>query len=246
MNPVAIVQARQTGSTRFGSPKVLAEVYGEPLLWWTVRRLQQAKALKGIVIAIPEGPENDALADLVLANQWNLYRGPEQNVLERYLRAAEEYGADPIIRVTADEPMLDPGLVNRVVQMLEDPTIDYVASNLERTFPLGLDVEGFTYEALMSSVELATEPHHQEHVTDAIREHPHEFSLVNISAPDGMEPYANWRLTVDYPSDLELFNAIALPMNRSNFRMSTADILWLIDHRDDLRGLASGITSVIH
>nr|NIN65969.1 acylneuraminate cytidylyltransferase [Anaerolineae bacterium]NIN96152.1 acylneuraminate cytidylyltransferase [Anaerolineae bacterium] len=166
MNPntVAIVQAR-VGSTRLPG-KVLKDLVGLPLLARVVRRTARASRPDEVVVAIPEASTDDSLARLCHAYGWPCFRGSEDDVLDRYYRAATEYGAESVVRITSDCPLVDPGIVDQVVDLFLQGEWDYVSNTLApRTYPRGLDVEVFTFDALRLAWKEDSNPAWREHVT---------------------------------------------------------------------------------
>ncbi len=203
-NIVAVIQARM-GSTRFPA-KVLVDLAGQPMIAQVVRRVTRASHLRQVVVAIPKTSRDDPLADLCRSRGWHCYRGSEDDVLDRYYGAAREYSAEGIVRVTSDCPLIDPGMIDEVVALFLDGKWDYVSNTLEpRTFPRGLDVEVFTYEALEVAWEEDTNSSWREHVTPYIYRHPERFLLKGVSSD---ADYSDMRWTVDTVEDLRFVKRI--------------------------------------
>ncbi len=198
MTTVAVIQAR-CGSTRFPR-KVLAPLQGRPMLAHIIERVARATLVDRVVVATTDLPRDDEVAALAAAHGAGVTRGPEDDVLTRYVMAAREHAADVVIRITADCPLTDPGVVDRVVGARAEHSADY-ASNVEPpTFPEGYDVEAFTAACLFRVDGEATLAYEREHVTVRIREHLEAFQTVHVAH----EPDLSWmRLTVDVPADLE-------------------------------------------
>ena len=199
-NPVAIIQAR-LGSTRLPR-KVMADICGKSMLERVMERAQEAITPHAVVVAIPDGPDDDELAEYV--HGWPFWRGPELDVLARYVQAAADFGADPIIRVTADEPLLDPGIIDTCVRAYASVECDMVTNNLRRVVPLGLDVEVISREALERADRVAM-PREREHVTDYIRRFG---SVVQARMPDLPGWAAQSRWTVDTQEDLDFVRQV--------------------------------------
>lgn len=196
MTTVAILQAR-TGSSRLPG-KVLADLGGRPALAVELERLSRA-ALDGIVVATTTNPADDAVAELARREGVRVVRGPEDDVLARYVQALHATAADIVVRVTGDCPLHDPDVVDRVVAAL-DAGVDYASNVLVRTFPVGLDAEAVTRESLERTNALATSPAAREHVTWLIRaERPDDF--VRRSVEDEVDN-SDLRWTLDTPQDL--------------------------------------------
>jgi len=205
---VAIVQARMTSSRLPG--KVLMDLGGAPMLQRVVERAQRAHGVDAVLIATSDEPSDDPVAALGAALGVPVVRGSERDVLSRYCEAAAFSDATVVVRITADCPLLDPAVVDQVVDAFRSTPCDY-ASNLEPpTFPDGLDVEVVTREALERAARDATRRSEREHVTLHIRNHPERYRRQSVSrTPD----LAHLRWTVDEPADLEFVRAVyaALP-----------------------------------
>src|SRR5262249_30732614 len=135
-----------------------------------LERLRRASSLDEIVLAVPEGAADDVLAELAERNSVRCTRGSASDVLSRYVTAARAARADVVVRITGDCPLVDPTLVDAVVQTLCDGALDYVRTSLR--FPDGLDVEAFTAPALEEANALATTSHDREHVTPYLTRAP--------------------------------------------------------------------------
>jgi spore coat polysaccharide biosynthesis protein SpsF len=201
---IAVVQARMTSARLPG--KVLAEIDGQPALRLLVHRLRRAKGLDGIVVATSDHPSDDPVAALVEALEVPLVRGPLEDVLERYRIASEAIECDAVVRITADCPLMDPAVVDLVVDRWRSGTEAYVANIIEpRTFPVGLDVEVVSRSALEAAAAEANEPYDREHVTPFVRSRPDRFpqAAVTLDPPAG-----DVRVTLDTTRDLELLRRL--------------------------------------
>jgi spore coat polysaccharide biosynthesis protein SpsF len=208
MRTVAVVQARM-GSSRLRG-KVLADVGGRSMLARVVRRTARARRLAEVVVATTTGGADDPVAAEAAALGAGVFRGGEDDVLDRYHRAAGRFAVDLVVRITADCPLIDPEVIDRVVAAATEADgvrPDYASTTLERTLPRGLDVEAFTAEALAAAWREAREPYQRAHVTPYLYEHPERFTLlaVAVPAPPGA---AGHRWTVDTAEDLELVRAL--------------------------------------
>jgi spore coat polysaccharide biosynthesis protein SpsF len=195
---VAILQARMT-STRLPG-KVLMDLAGAPMLERELDRIRAAESIDEIVVATTGNASDDPVAELARRQGARVFRGDERDVLSRYLGAAAEADADVVVRVTADCPLLDPGVVDRFVHAL-DPGVDYASNVVERTFPQGLDCEALHRDVLERVGRLATSPAAREHVTWLIyAERPELFVRRDVTDP---EDNSDLSWTVDRPEDLE-------------------------------------------
>ena len=167
INTLAIVQAR-FGSVRFPG-KILKEVNGFPLIQILFHRLSQSKKIDKIILATSKNIENDSLAILINNLGYDVFRGNELDVLDRYYNAAEKFKAETIVRITGDCPIIDPHIVDRVISIYDKGNVDYVSNTLVPTYPDGLDVEVFSFRALKMAQTKAKKPFDREHVTPFIK-----------------------------------------------------------------------------
>jgi len=195
---IAIIQARM-GSTRLPG-KVLEDIGGKTMLACVVRRTQRATLVDKIVVATTMEPADDAIVAECKHLGAAVFRGSESDVLDRYYRAAEVYEADTIVRITADCPLIDPGIIDHVVRAFLEERPDYASNTtLTKTYPHGLDVEVMTMAALAFAWQEARKPYQRAHVTVYIYENPWLFQLLAVPGEIG---YGHCRWTVDTPEDL--------------------------------------------
>ena len=167
MNIVAIIQAR-CGSTRLPN-KVMMDIASQPMFSRVVQRARQAKTLTEVVLATSTDPRNEPLVTLAKRLGIRCFRGSELDVLDRFVGAAHAFDADVVVRLTADCPLLDGAVIDRIVQVFQGTIgVDYVSNTLECTYPDGLDVEVASREALMRAHAEARIPSEREHVTPYI------------------------------------------------------------------------------
>lgn len=209
---VAIIQAR-TGSTRLPG-KVLLPLLGEPLLAIVVRRVGRASSVDAVVVATTTMPSDDVIAELGAREGWLIERGSEMDLLDRYLKAARAHDADRVIRITSDCPLIDPAVIDDVVDALENAGADYASNTLEpRTFPRGLDVEAMTTVALEEAGSGDSDPASREHATPFLYRHPERFRLTGVRLPVDLSGH---RWTVDTPEDYDLVRRIYDALGRDD------------------------------
>lgn len=198
-----IVQARR-GSGRFPD-KVLADLCGRPVLWHVLTRAKQVAGIDVVVCAMPDEDRSKALE--AIANDCGIitYRGPEDDVLARYVGAARAVDADLIVRVTADCPLIDPEVCAQVLATAKATKADYASNVVPRTFEKGLDCEAFTREALEFTHRFTAAPYDREHVCPFMQRHP-DFRRVNVESGDPRRAETNW--CIDHPEDLERVEAV--------------------------------------
>jgi spore coat polysaccharide biosynthesis protein SpsF len=193
--------------------KVLMDLCGMPMLAVELRRLKAARSLDEIVVATTVNEADDAIVKCADGEGVRWFRGSEHDVLARYLGAAAEAEADVVVRVTADCPLHDPDVVDRVVEALV-PEDDYASNMIDRTYPVGLDTEVMWRDTLERVGRLATSSDAREHVTWFPRfERPDLFVLRSVVQDDGRDD-SDLSWTVDLSEDLErvrrLCGALAL------------------------------------
>lgn len=225
----AIIQARMTSARLPG--KVMKEVLGRPLLSYVIERVRSCKYIKDIVIATTLNPEDDSIANFGYIERINVYRGSENNVLERFYEAATLFNAMHIMRITADCPLIDPDLLTVLIDYYFAENLDYASNCDYPTLPDGLDAEVFNFETLNYAHKHAVLPSEIEHVTPYIRNHPEKFKIGSWKYHDDL---SRLRWTVDEAEDFEFVRQvikILYPENK-NFRMN--HILELIHQRPTL------------
>ena len=222
MKKLIIVQARMT-STRLPG-KVMEVVCGKPLLEHIIDRLKRVKYADRIVIATTVNETDDIIVELCEKLDISYYRGSEEDVLGRYYETAVEYGGDIIIRITSDCPVIDPDVVDSLINFYikNIKLYDYVSNTMKRTYPMGMDVEVFSFRLLNEAYANAYDPFDREHVTPFIKMRPQQFRLYNILYWTDMSRY---RWTLDTPEDLELISKIFDALFYQNPSFSLKDML---------------------
>ncbi|MBV2181848.1 MAG: aminotransferase class III-fold pyridoxal phosphate-dependent enzyme [Castellaniella sp.] len=202
MKVVAIVQARM-GSTRLPG-KVMKPIGGVPMIEVLLARLARARRLNQIMVATSTDLRNLALRDHVQRLGYACFVGSEQDVLHRYLQAARQAQADVVVRVTGDCPLIDPEVVDAVIDRFFAQQLDYVSNVSPATYPDGLDTEVFTREALERAARESTDPFDHEHVTPYLR----RPGLFRTDAVCHEKDLSGLRWTVDEPADLEVVTQV--------------------------------------
>ena len=203
MKTVAIIQARM-GSTRLPG-KVLKNIGGETMLARVVRRTQQAKTLDEVLVATSIDATDEPVVTECNKLEVPVFRGAEDDVLDRYYRAALAYRAQTIVRVTSDCPLIDPGMIDKVVNAFLNARPDYASNIIERTYPRGLDTEVVSPSALERAWQQATEHHHRVHVMPFFYQNPDLFHLLSVVND---RDYSKYRWTVDTAEDLSFVRKV--------------------------------------
>ena len=248
-NIIAIIQAR-LDSTRLPG-KVLLGIAGKPMLEWVVERTRRSRLITNVVVATTEDPSDDGIEEFCGMKRFPVRRGSVFDVLDRYYQTANHYKADIVVRITADCPLIDPELIDEALRlMLNDSLVDssqgsvstypfdFVANRLPlpwgRTYPIGLDVEVFTYDIMKEAWMKTTEKFQREHVApyfyqDASIDHL-KYCECNVPFAQTLTPkghhialmhhvpdYGHLRWTVDTMEDLELVRVIAEHFKEKDF-----------------------------
>lgn len=238
MNVVAIIQAR-TDSTRLPG-KVLKEICGRPVILRMLERVRRCKLLKGVVLATSVEPADDALATLVRESGTPVFRGSASDVLDRCWQAARSAQAEVVVRLTGDCPLHDPGLIDEAVGafLARRDEWDYLSNTLKPTYPDGLDVEVFSFEALERAAREAKTPFEREHVTPYI----HGLwegtrSPFRVGHHTGQADFSHLRWTVDEPEDLDLVRRIFAALLPEKPEFTWLDVVALQTRDPTLLGL---------
>lgn len=231
---VAVIQARM-GSTRLPG-KVLKPIAGKPLLWHIVHRLKRSQFIEQIAVATSTHPRDDAIFEWGKENGVAVVRGPEDDVLARFARAAELLDADIIVRVSSDAPFIDAGFIDHLLTSLIEQNGDYVLLE-EGAVTAHEGVDPFTRRALdRLMMDAGSDPIAREHVTGYFKQHP---DFVRIArAPEYAEfARAGGRLTVDTPDDLVFVEAVHERLAAKAGEASLSDLLILLEREPQLRAL---------
>ncbi|MBS0275759.1 MAG: NTP transferase domain-containing protein [Proteobacteria bacterium] len=231
---VAVIQARM-GSTRLPG-KVLKPIAGKPLLWHVVHRLQRSSLIERIVVATSDNPRDDAIVEWARENDVAVVRGPEDNVLARFARAAELLDADVIVRVNSDAPFLDAGFIDHLIGALLEQDGDYVLLE-EGAETAHQGVDPFTRRALDKlMMDAANDPAAREHVTGYFKLHPDFVRIARAPAyPAFDKPGA--RLTIDTPDDLAFVETVHERLAAKAGEASLSDLLLLLEREPELRAM---------
>jgi len=199
MKVLAIVQARMN-STRLPE-KVLADVNGRPMLQRLLDRIDAVDEIDHVVVATSDNPEDDRLVSWLKSRGLSYFRGSEDDVLSRFYLCARKFSPELVVRITADDPLKDPGVISRAIRIIQaDSEIDYCSNTLKPTYPEGIDIEVFKLDALKAAYSSAVTASDREHVTPFIWSQPENFRLYNF---ENDRDLSSWRWTVDKPTDLE-------------------------------------------
>ncbi len=236
VNVTAIIQARMSSVRLPG--KVLLDICGKPLLEHFIQRVSVAESIQRIIVATTKNVKDRAIIEFAQKHGITHYVGSEDDVLDRFYRAARQYAAKTIVRITPDNPFIDPQVIDRVVNCyLSSENLDYVSNRMKPTYPEGLDVEVFSFTALERAWKKAKKPSEREHVTPYIWNHPELFQLANV-ANDQDFSYMRW--TLDTEADLRFTQEVYSRLYRGQIFVMK-DILTLLHEEPQLQQMNYGV-----
>lgn len=225
---VAILQARMA-STRMPG-KVLAPLAGRPMILQQIDRIRRARSLDGLVVATSVDPSDDVLVDALTTEGVDVVRGPQHDVLARYIAVLDQRDADAVVRLTADCPLISPAVIDQVVSAFRVGGADYVSNTMTPTFPDGLDVEVVRASVLREVASTATDPPEREHVTLGVyRRHDH-YRVENVR---GVKDLSDLRWTVDTPEDYAFVAAVYDELYAANADFDLPDVLAYLEQHPE-------------
>lgn len=231
-----IIQARM-GSTRLPG-KVLMQIRGRTLLSYLFERLRMCRNVSRIILATSVDAENDALERAAADEGVEVFRGSEDDVLDRYYQAAKLYRCEHIMRITADCPLVDPDLCDRIIDTYFRKGVDYIHTGL--SFSEGLDCEIISRQALCQAWEGAVKLSEREHVAMFIHNNKNMFNTLTVEndSDDG-----HYRYSVDNMEDYLVVKAIfeSLYFDEKNVRFNQADIKEYLDNNPNVFRMNSNI-----
>jgi spore coat polysaccharide biosynthesis protein SpsF len=253
-NVVAIIQGRMSSSRLPG--KILADIAGQPMLQRVFTRTSRSASVSQTLIATTTDPSDDPVAEYCDFSGIPFTRGSLYDVLDRYYQSAKEAKADYVVRITADCPVIDPELIDNVVDTLLEGEYDFVCNRLPppwtRTYPIGLDVEACTFKVLAKAWKEAKEPQHREHAMPYFYEEV-QLSAVSRQRSEGVSPrgfriallnhatdFGDYRWTVDTPEDLGFMRQVYSRFDgRDDFTWK--EVLDLVHDNPELMKINAGV-----
>lgn len=198
---IAIIQARM-GSSRLPG-KVLLPLGGRPVIGHVVHRARAIRGVSRVVVATSNENGDDVIASWCQENSVDVFRGSEKDLVARYFRCAEEFGAEVVVRITADCPLIDPEVSSAVLAGFLESGVDY--ARLGEGFPDGFDTQVFSFECLRAVFREARDPFDREHVGPYVERNESQFSRFDLESPadNGL-----LRVTLDFPEDYRVISAI--------------------------------------
>lgn len=257
-----VVQARMASSRLPG--KVMLPILGKSLLARMIERLKMIRYEAEIIIATSETPDDDIIINEAINIGIPYYRGSLNNLLDRHYQAAKLHGADVVLKIPSDCPLIDPRIVDHVLDYFfaNQEAFDFVSNLHPATYPDGNDVEIMTMQCLTKAWESANRPLELEHTTPYIWENPQLFRIGNVTWPAGLDYSMSHRFTIDYAEDYYFIERVFRELYADNNQFSCEDILnqlnqkpeiyninaqyagvnWYRHHMDELKTITSGQT----
>ena len=235
---VGIIVQTRTGSSRLPA-KVMMKADDEFLMIdYVINQLKHSKLHDEIVIATTDLKRDDVIFDHVTNRNIPCFRGDEKNVLERHYQCAKKYAFSTIVRIPSDKPLIDPTIVDSVIEKFQSNSYDYISNfsvdvndnnRPNPSCPSGTEVEIFSFAALETAWKNASSEHEKEHVTTYIYSHPEKFNIFTIKSEKNLSQF---RWALDYENDLKLIRIIISKIQKRPILMN--DILELFEQEPDL------------
>jgi spore coat polysaccharide biosynthesis protein SpsF len=218
--------------------KVLMPAAGRPMLSLNVERLRRARTLTTLIVATSDAAEDDAIEEMCAAEGIAVFRGSEEDVLDRIYRSVRPHGWPAFAKFTADNPLIDPAVVDQVIDVfLAAPDAwDYVSNNHPPTWQDGQEIEVIRTSALEEAWREADQPFQREHVTPFIWDQPARYRVTNVARADDSW-YHRYRWTLDYPADYAFVKAVYERLYPARPDFGTAELMALLDANPDLHAL---------
>ena len=195
------------------------------ILFYVVNQLKHSKKINRIIVATTNQTEDDIISSHAKIMKVNLFRGNALDVLDRYYQCAKNFSSQTIVRITADNPLIDPIIVDSVIEQFIKNSFDYISNAKPRTFPYGTEVEVFSFHALKKAWNNAKKPSEREHVTPYFHNQKKKFKISNITHSENIS-YLRW--TVDRENDLKFVRKIVSKIKKRPILMT--DIIKLISN----------------
>lgn len=226
---IAIIQARMNSKRLPG--KVMKKIGDCPILSHVIKQTFSSKMIDDVVVATSVSKDDKIIADYCKKNKIKFFTGSEHDVLDRFYKCAKKFNCDPVIRISADSPFIDPTIIDRVLKKFQKNSFDYVSNNIEKmnsdwknstcNFAVGTVIEVSTFDALKTAWKNAKRPSEREHVFPYIQFNPELFTLSNVMSKKN---FSNIRITVDRSNDLKFVREVYSRFNKKKKYITITDI----------------------
>ena len=217
-----IVQARMN-SSRYPE-KIMLKIKNRPILDFVINQLNFSKKINKLIIATTTKKIDDIIVNYASKNNINFFRGSEKDVLDRYYQCAKDFKLTTIVRITSDNPLVDPEIIDMAIQKFTENNYDYISTEHPPTFPQGYAVEVFSFKALENAWKNAKKLSEREHVTPYIYTNEKKFKLYNITNKKNL---SHIRCTLDRANDFLFLKEIILSIDKQPILLD--DVLNIIN-----------------
>ena len=234
MKILTVIQARMS-STRLPR-KVMLPILGKPLLIRMIERVGTAELIGKIVVATSTNPEDDKIEELCMENNISCFRGHLTDLLDRHYQTGKSFGADAVVKIPSDCPLIDPQIIDRVLKFyIDNPDkYDFVSNLHPATYPDGNDVEVMSFNALEKAWKESNKQLEREHTTPYFWENPDKFRIGNVVWETGMDYSTTHRWTIDFEADYQFIKKVYEELYKNNSVFGLYDILKLLQENPDI------------
>ena len=222
MIKIAIIEARLSASRLPG--KVLMPLAGRPMIQRIIDRVKGAKLLDHIVLATTIKEEDDLVEYIGRESKVNVYRGSNENVMERVMGASQSFDNSIIVQITGDNPFIEPEIIDDVIKEFTNTNIDYVCNDMPREVPLGCEIRAYNRQCIINIDQKKIGLHHLSNITSVFSESKEKYNIINVKTKKshiGKE----YRLTVDEPNDYILADKIYKEMIKVDKLFLLSDVI---------------------
>ena len=212
----------------------------ETILHYVIKQVKFCKMIDRIIVATTTLPEDDKICDVCSNLSIECFRGNEENVLDRYYKCAKKFSVSNIVRIPADKPLIDPKIVDNIVEVFDSGMYDYVTNFLPSTVPQGTEVEIISFEAIEKAWKNAVLPSDKEHVTKYVYTHEKEFEIFNVK---NEKDFSEFRWAVDEVEDLKLIKEIVKRIKKRPIH--TEDIIKILEKEPQLKKINESVSNNI-
>lgn len=224
MESAVIIQAR-TDSSRFPQ-KVLKKLNSKPVLWHVIERSKEIGI--PVIVSTTNRPIDHSILDIAKTCNVETFCGSTDDVLDRFYQTAVKFSLKNIIRVTADNPLIDPNIGKEILKIIDSSDVDYAV--IDKNFPIGLGMEGFNFETLEKTWKLATNQDEREHVTKYMQ----NSSLFNVKTIHSPKKYSHYRFTIDTLEDFHFMQKLFSTFS-DNTKYYTNELVQILTKHPDFR-----------
>ena len=230
-----IIQARMS-STRLPGKVLMRLNEKNTVLDYVIQQIKHCKNFEKIIIATTDLKEDDVICEHLASQKIEFFRGSSEDVLDRYYQCAKLYSLSIIVRITGDNPLIDPNIVENVLMEFQSRSCDYVSNAVVRSFPYGTETEVFSFDALEKAWNNAKKDNEREHVTPYFYNNPEKFRIYHV---ENQKNLSSLRWTVDQIEDFILVKNIVSKINKSPILMN--DIINLLTEEPKLLDINKNI-----